>query len=60
MNGQNKLVFYIKLVENACQGQYSSLLGPFVSNEGKKVSWAQPLGQYSQHFIFFVTYKLVQ
>ncbi len=40
--------------------QQSSLLGWFISYIENKVSWIQPLGPYSQHFIFFVTYKQAQ
>jgi hypothetical protein len=35
--------------------KHISLLGAFISYEENEVLWKQPMGQYSQHFIFFLT-----
>jgi hypothetical protein len=40
--------------------KHTSLLGAFVSYEENEVLWKLPLGQYSQNFIFFLTYKWAQ
>ncbi len=41
--------------ENHC-----GFTSPFVRYEEKEVSWIQPQGPYSQHFVFFVTCKWTQ
>ncbi len=46
------------LTESPAKNKYSSLLGQFVTYKENKLLWIQPQGQYSQHFIFIVTYKL--
>jgi hypothetical protein len=35
-------------------------MGLFISYEENEVFWIQPLGPYSQHYIFFVSYKSAQ
>jgi hypothetical protein len=55
MNQPIKLDCHItlKLESDKC----SNLLGLFISYEGNEVLWIQPLGPYSQHYIFFITYE---
>jgi hypothetical protein len=53
------MLYYTRL-ERPAKNKHSSLLGPLVSYEGKKVLWVQSLELYSRHFIFFRTYKKAQ
>ncbi len=59
MHGFSKLVCYIKFSWKYLPAQ-SSFFGPFVSYKENEVLWIQSQVPYSQHFIFFVTYKWVQ
>ncbi len=49
-----------KLGWNGLLGKHSSLIVPNVSYEENEVLWILSLGQYSQHFIFFITYEWVE
>ncbi len=40
--------------------KHSSLFGTVISYDENEVLWIWPLGLYSQHFTFFVTYKCAQ
>ena len=50
------LLHYTKL-EMFARENCSSLLSPFVSWEENEALWIWFQGPYSQHFIFFITYK---
>jgi hypothetical protein len=52
-------VLYTTKLERLGGYKHSSLLDLFVSYEENEVLWIQPLGPYSQHFIFIVTYEQV-
>jgi hypothetical protein len=56
---QARLLYNINL-ERLASDKQSNLLGQSVSYKENEVLWIQPLGLYSQLFIFFVTYKLDQ
>jgi hypothetical protein len=45
------------LLEKLASDKCFSILGSFISYEENKVLWILPLGPYSQHFVFFKTYK---
>jgi hypothetical protein len=46
--------------EKIASDKHSSILGSLISYEENKVLILQPLGSYSQNFIFFITYKWAQ
>jgi hypothetical protein len=48
------------MLDMLVRDKWSSLLGPFVSYKENEVLWIQHKQPYSQHFIFYVTYKLAQ
>jgi hypothetical protein len=48
------------ILERLANDEDPSLLDLFVSYEENEMLWKGPQGQYSQHFIFFVTYELAQ
>jgi hypothetical protein len=54
------MVLYYTSLERFARDKHSSLLDTVVSYKENKCCEYQPLGQYSQHFNFFVTYKLPQ
>jgi hypothetical protein len=53
-------VSYYISTDEIVMDKNSSFLDSFVSYEEIDVLWIQSLGSYSQHFIFFITYKLAQ
>jgi hypothetical protein len=59
MNGPNKQLYFTRL-ERLSNDEHSSLLVAFISYEENDVLWIQPLGLYSRHFIFFLTYEWAQ
>ncbi len=40
--------------------KHTSLLGAFINYEENELLWKKPMSQYSQHFIFFLTYEWAQ
>ncbi len=53
---QVEVLHYTRL-EGLTRGKHSNLLSLFISYDENKVLWKWHMGQYSQHFIFIVTYE---
>jgi hypothetical protein len=50
-------VFHYSRPEWLARDKHSGFLGPFKTCKENEVLWIRPLGLYSQHFTFFVTYE---
>jgi hypothetical protein len=53
-------VLHYTVLEGVNSDKHSGLLGPFESDKENIVLGIRSQGPYSQHFIFFVTYKWAQ
>jgi len=57
---QKARVLHNTRLERLARDKHFSLFYPFVSYEENEALWIRPLVPYSQHSIFFVTYKSAQ